>query len=403
MTPQPAPRDASNSSMKKYFIFQFAKFGDCLFATIVAKQIKHDEPSSHITWGIAGAYKSILEGNPHVDKVVDLDVDPVTITDQELERMEARIEQIIRAERIDEMVYLQVHSRRHLTEFRTTLRHTVFKVCGRPITVSPQAVVNLTALEKKNVADFVELNRLNRYSKVVLFECAPSSGQAGVDVDFALEVAQRFTKKHADACFVLTSPSKLPITSPQIVDGSALSYRENLDLINASTVLVGSSSGISWLTIAEGAKTLPMLQLMNPISPIFAGMNFDFRIQGIDSGHIIERTTFSVDLTVECLNDMFQLGVAEAKRRWNQDFLPGRHHLETNMLRLVWLGYPMKQLFDYGERFVRENERYGNVLPIGTPHIAAMIATCYLKRLIFKVKVGLRPIRIMFGSRKAES
>ncbi len=316
--------------------------------------------------------------------------------------MEVRIDQIMHSRGIDQMVHLQVHSK-HLTEFYTTLRHTVFKICGRPITVEPRAVVRLTAQETRNVARFVEVNGLARYSKIILFECVPSSGQAPVDIDFALAVARNFTEERSDTCFVLTSPSRLPFSSPQIIDGSCLSYRENLALINASTVLIGCSSGISWLTIAEGAKKIPMLQLMNTESPIFAGMNFDFRIHGLDSGHIIERTDFTVDVVTECLKDILELGVETAKKRWNQDFMPGIHHLQTNMLRLVWLDYPLRQLYAYAENFRRENEKYGNVLPMGTIRTAVMIGSCYLKRVIFRIKVRLKPVRIMFGSGKAAS
>ena len=61
---------------KRYFIFQFAAYGDCLYATTIAKQIKNDEPDCHITWGISTKFKSILIGNPNVDEVLELDIDP---------------------------------------------------------------------------------------------------------------------------------------------------------------------------------------------------------------------------------------------------------------------------------------------------------------------------------------
>ncbi len=382
--------------MKRYFIFQFAQFGDCLYATIIAKQIKHDDPNSHITWGISTRHKSILLGNPHVDEVMDLGIDPATMTQEDLDAMYTKIREIASSNEFDEVIHLQIHDK-HLLAFCTTLRQTVFKVCGRPITVDVRPVVNLTSQEKENVTRFVEANHLSSFKHVILFECAPSSQQSKVNVDFAFEVARKLTAEDREACFILTSPNSLPSIGDQIIDASSLTFRENLELFNNCTLLIGCSSGITWLSTAESAKKIPMIQLLNRESQIFAGVNFDFQIHNLVNRHIIELTDFTVDDVIECIKSTFLIGVESTKIKWNQDYRPSYFNLECNLLRLVWLGYPVTQLYDYTDRFIVENAKYGNVLAIGRFQITKLIIFCYLKRIIFKLKVGLKPIRALVG------
>jgi len=367
-------------------------FGDCLYATIIAKQIKHDEPSSHITWGISTRHKSILLGNPHVDEVMDLGIDPATMTQGDVDAMCAKIKEIASGKEYDEFIHLQIHDE-HLLEFCTTLRQTIIKVCGRPITVDLRPVVNLTSQEKKNAARFAEANHLSSYKHAILFECAPSSRQSKVDVEFALEVARKLTAENREICFILTSPARLSSSCDQIIDASSLSFRENLELVNSCTLLIGCSSGITWLSTAESAKKIPMIQLLNKESQIFAGVNFDFQIHKLDNKHIIELTDFTVDEVIECIKSTFLIGIESTKVKWNQDYRPSYFNLKCNILRLVWLGHPMRHLYDYADRFIMENAQYGNALAIGRFQITKLIIFCYLKRIIFKMKVGLKPLR----------
>lgn len=383
--------------MKKYFIFQFAQFGDCLYATIIAKQIKHDDPNSHITWGISTKHKSILLGNPHVDEVMDLGIDPATMTQEDLDAMHVKIKTIASSNEFDEFIHLQIHDK-NLAEFCTTLRQTVFKVCGRAITVDVRPVVNLTPQEIANVKRFTEANHLSSFKHVILFECAPTASQSKVNVEFAFEVARKLTAKEREICFILTSPNRLSSSGDQIIDASSLSFRENLELINNCTLLIGSSSGITWLATAESARKIPMIQLLSKHAPIFAGVNFDFHIQQLDNRHIIEFTDFTVDDVIECIKSVFQNGVESAKLEWNQDYRPSYFNLECNLSRLVWLDYPVKQLYDYADRFISENAKYGNILVIGRFQITRRIIFDYLRRVIFKMKMGLKPIKTMIGA-----
>ena len=47
--------------------------GDCLFTTVIAKQIKEiDYPECHLTWAISNRCKQTIILNPHVDQIWEI-------------------------------------------------------------------------------------------------------------------------------------------------------------------------------------------------------------------------------------------------------------------------------------------------------------------------------------------
>src|SRR5215211_1698441 len=54
---------------KRFLIVHLVSLGDCLLVTALAKQIKHDYPDSRLVWAISYKCKQVLEGNPHVDEI----------------------------------------------------------------------------------------------------------------------------------------------------------------------------------------------------------------------------------------------------------------------------------------------------------------------------------------------
>ena len=56
----------------KNALVQLDANGDCLYATIIAHQIKEDYPDCHLTWWISSKCRHILRNNPHVDEVVEI-------------------------------------------------------------------------------------------------------------------------------------------------------------------------------------------------------------------------------------------------------------------------------------------------------------------------------------------
>src|ERR1035441_8380523 len=57
----------------RILLVQLASFGDCLFVTTIAKQIKEvDYPYCHLTWIIGSRYSQVIRNNPYIDDVIEI-------------------------------------------------------------------------------------------------------------------------------------------------------------------------------------------------------------------------------------------------------------------------------------------------------------------------------------------
>src|SRR5258708_34188023 len=61
-----------NSSPNRILLGQLISNGDCLYATAVARQIKHDFPGCHLTWAVSSLCRRIIEENPFVDEIWEI-------------------------------------------------------------------------------------------------------------------------------------------------------------------------------------------------------------------------------------------------------------------------------------------------------------------------------------------
>jgi hypothetical protein len=193
---------------------------------------------------------------------------------------------------------------------------------GRPITVGVTPVLRLTEQEKERAADFAKNNELSKYSRVVLFECAPGSKQSLVNTDLALRISQAMVENDQGVCFILSTPQKLETKNPQIIDASILTYRENAALTQYCTLLIGCSSGITWLATSEAAKKIPMIQILNKKSWIFAGVAYDLQVQGLDNSHVIEILHYSDKKLRHCLSLIFAGQYAQARALFHEKYTP---------------------------------------------------------------------------------
>ena len=188
---------------KRFLIGQLARYGDCLFATTLAKQIKHDFPDSHTTWAVASNFMNILVQNPHVDQVWEV---PVVGNDYYLEGWKIFEKEALRRKAegdFDEVIFSQIPPL-NWENYTGTIRGTILSAYKRPITVDVSPVIRLTETEVCHVAKFAEEHKLLSFKNVILFECAPASDQSDIDVDFAVQTAEVFCKKYANTCFILS-------------------------------------------------------------------------------------------------------------------------------------------------------------------------------------------------------
>lgn len=313
-------------NQKKILLVQLFSNGDCLYATAVARQIKKDYPGCYLTWAIAEFCKNIIKGNPYVDEIWP--TDEVPKNDVVAFRKFKRKVFLQKKEGKWDEVFITHNMDQNQALYDGTIRGMIFLAYGSPITVPVQPVIVLSDEEKEKVKQFSEAHQLDKFKNVILWEFAPQSGQSVLDFDFVMKTALRITKL-PDTCIILSSAKSFPETL-QIIDGSNLSVRENAELTHYCTLLIGCSSGITWLTTSSAAKQLPMVQLLDAQAYFRNTPSVDFERFGLPTDGLIEMTKFNEEIIYKCVDKIAKDGIRSAKKEFNQE-LP----LQFNTTRKV--------------------------------------------------------------------
>jgi ADP-heptose:LPS heptosyltransferase len=299
---------------KKILLVQLYSNGDCLYATAVARQIKVDFPDCHLTWAIASFCKSIIAGNPFVDEIME--INSVAKNDvAAFRRLKIEINSWKTQGRFEE-VFITHNADTNQSYYDGCIRSSILRAYPFPVKVPLQPVLHLSALEKHHAEIFVENNQLKSYEQVILFEYAPLSGQSNMSKEDAIEIAEKIVA-NGNYAVILSSANKVNHPNKAIVDGSALSFRETAHLTNFCTFLLGSSSGITWVSTSEAGKILPMIQLLNPYSNWLNAISRDFERFGITTDKVIELIDYNNSLITKVVLaalDDFSL----TKKQFNQ-------------------------------------------------------------------------------------
>ena len=310
--------NSDNSHRRKRFLIgQLGSFGDCLYATTVARQIKNDYPGCHLTWAIGSIYRSILDGNPYVDEIWEF---PLSSRNDLLDRWQQFEDEAVERKKrgdFDEIFLTQVFPN-NLKNFDGTLRSSIFRAYNKPITVPVTPVLSLLPTEVENVRLFAKSHHLGEKKHVILFECSPKSGQSFVTLEFAREVSKKIIEKIPDTCVIISTNEAVYSDNECIVDGSVLSFRENAELTKYCTLLVGCSSGISWLCTSDWAKPLPMVQLLKKKTCMYASFVHDHEYFGIAYDSIIEMTECSANKLSNCVTAILTEGFDTARLKYHE-------------------------------------------------------------------------------------
>ncbi|MBU0729469.1 MAG: hypothetical protein KKE17_07520 [Proteobacteria bacterium] len=303
--------------MKKILLGQLHANGDCLYATAIARQIKTDYPGCHLTWAISSLCVSILDGNPHVDEVWVVQINNRDEVDNAWRQFEKEALAMQKKGAFDEVFLTQIRPG-NPQNFDGTVRSSIFRAYPRPITVPITPVLVLSLNEIENVRKFAQSHNLEKKSYVILFECAPKSDQSLVSPIFSLNVARKLISEIPNACVILSSNIPIDSKDKRIIDGSVLSFRENAELTKYCTLLVGCSSGISWICTSDWAKPLPMIQIINPFTFCFASFIYDHNYWDLPIDSIIEIANCSEDKLIECVNSVVCEGFNSARLQFNE-------------------------------------------------------------------------------------
>ena len=323
------PVNPSAVNQKKILLGHLGAFGDCLYATTIARQIKEDFPGCHLTWAIGSMYRSIIHLNPYVDDVWEFPaagVGEVVAAWPTFER-----EAIERKNRGDfDEIFLTQIAPGNLRNYDGTIRSSTFRNYPGRITVPVTPVLRLSAAEVENVRRFAAEHSLSDTKSVILFECVPRSGQSSTNLEFALEVARLVTSSLPDASVILSSHRSFTSDDARIIDGSVLSFRENAELTKYCTLLVGASSGISWLCTSDWAKRLPMIQLIKPDAFCFASVVYDHKCFGLPHESIIELSDCDAGKLTQCIVSAIEDGFDEAKSAFHQTLAMSYRYYEDS-------------------------------------------------------------------------
>ena len=302
------------AAAKKILLVQLYSNGDCLYATAVARQIKQDFPDCHLTWLIAKFCKDIIAGNPFVDEILVTDEVPKNdvIAFRKLKR---RVAKEKKEGKWDE-VFVTHNMDDNQALYDGTIRGMIFRAYPNPVTVPVQPVLVLTEDEKLKVKQFAEEHKLSQFKNTILWEYAPQSGQSVLSFDFVMKVAERITQL-PQTCIILSSANSFPSTA-KIIDASSLRVRENAALTHYCSLLIGCSSGITWLSTSTAAKQLPMLQLLDGQAYFRNAPSVDFSRYGISTEELVELVQFDEDKILQSVRSIIEDGPAAAKLQFNE-------------------------------------------------------------------------------------
>ena len=258
----------------------------------------------------------MLDGNPDVDEIWEVDYYDTPGNFAQWARFEAEAKARQKRGDFDEIFLTQIALPNfHL--WTDGVRFAIYRAYPHPITVETAPVLRLSEREIENVRDFAARHGLNEKSAVVLFECAPRSAQSRVNAQFARQVAAQIVAANPAVAVVLSSNYAFDSEHPNIVDGSVLSLRENAELTKYCSLLIGASSGVTWISTSDWAKPLPMIQLIVPDAVRGNSPTHDFEKRGLPTGQIIEMHDYRAPDVAQCVKAVLA-GDLAAKAKWGQ-------------------------------------------------------------------------------------
>jgi hypothetical protein len=318
--------------MDRILLGQLGANGDCLYATILARQLRQDHPRAHITWGISSQCAGLLRNNPDVDEVWE-----VPISGWDDHGMAWRLferEALRRYQRREfDLVLLSQIWPSHFENYDGTVRPSILRSYGKPITVPIENVICLTDEEIENVDRFVKETHLLDFEHRILFECSSKSGQSFVTPEFAQAVAGRIYDALDRATVIFSTHLPMTIADPRSRYAGKLSLRESALLTNYCTLFVGCGSGGTVAASSTASKPLPMVQLLSASTSVFASFAHDFEYFGITDRPIIEITNENPQYAADCIVSLCGEGFATANERFGER-IPLNFHLYLSRLEL---------------------------------------------------------------------
>ena len=132
-----------------------------------------------------------------------------------------------------------------------------------------------------------------------------------------------------------------------MIDGSSLTLRETAALTHHCTLLLGCSSGITWISTSDAGKLLPMVQILDPYAYWVNPISRDFERCGLSTDKVIELYNNDNDKIVSCVSAVLNNGFDAARKKY---YSPLPLQFKTtgrsiyNMLCLLQFGAILKHI-----------------------------------------------------------
>ena len=171
-----------------------------------------------------------------------------------------------------------------------------------PITALVSPVIRSGADEVAGMESFGAAHpAISRCRHIVLLECAPKIGQSFVKPAYVLEASRALVARRDDVCVLLSSNLAIGTGDERLIDASRVTFRGNAELTKHCMLLVGCSSGISWLATSAWDRLPPMIQLLKGSSPRPNSLLHNHERQSLPTSHLIEMIDCQVSRVVDCL------------------------------------------------------------------------------------------------------
>lgn len=341
--------------MTRLLLGQLSANGDCLYATILARQIRRDYPDAHLTWAISSLCSGVLRNNPDVDEIWEV---PVTAWhDQELMWRVFEREAVRRLLRHEfDHAWLSQIWPNNFQNFDGTVRPSILRSYGAPLTVPIENVIVLDDGEKARVDEFARAAGLDGFAHRILFECSSKSGQSFMTPDLAQAVAEHVYASLPSACIVFCTNLPMQLRHANSRYAGTLSLREVGGLTHHGTFFVGCGSGNTVAASSLAARRLPMIQVLSASTSMFASFAHDFEYFGLPKDHIAEITVEAPAAIAAAIVTGCSEGVAATRARFARSLtLHFEHYFE--LIRAFLL--KRERYIDASQSLATTAERYG--------------------------------------------
>jgi hypothetical protein len=277
--------------MSRILLGHLTSNGDCLYATAIARQIKQNFPGCHLTWAISSLCRNVLVNNPDVDEVWELPMADWSAMRSAWTLFEREAHDLADAGQFDHVFLTQIAPAR-FANYDGTVRPSIFRNFGSPLTVPIDVTINLKPEERAAVDAWFAGTPAADASQVVLFECSSKSGQSFVTLPGALALAEEITRARRRTAVIVSTHERFECDNPRIVCGDTLSIRQVARLTDHVDLFVGCGSGLTVAATSEAAKPgLPNIQILRRATSVYASFRHDFTHFGKPTAHFMELTS----------------------------------------------------------------------------------------------------------------